>query len=143
VTPSAQLAGFLAKLAPDVRATTKAAIARMRKHVPGAVELVYRTYALVVGFGPNERPSDSIFSVVAYSHHVNLCFLHGALLEDPEKVLKGSGNQTRHVRLEPDASVLDRPAVRALIRQAIASSDVPLDPKRRRTLIIRSVSARH
>src|SRR5438093_3339617 len=135
LTPAAQLAGFQARLPPHVGATMKAAIATMRKRMPGAVELVYRTYALVVGFGPNERPSDAIFSVVAYSHHVTLCFLHGALLDDSEKLLKGSGNQVRHIRLEPDASVLDRPGVRALIAQAIRTSDVPLDPKRRRKMI--------
>jgi len=143
MTPAAQLVAFQSKLPPHVRSTMEAAIATMRKHMPGAVELVYQTYALVLGFGPNERPSDSMFSVVAYSKHVTLCFLQGALLDDPDKLLSGSGNQVRHIRLEPDASVLDRPAVRALIRQAIASSDVPLDPKRRRKLIIRSVSARH
>jgi len=118
----------------------QAALATMRKEMPGAVELVYQTYALVVGFGPHERPSDALFSVVAYSNHVTLCFLQGALLDDPERLLKGTGNQVRHIRLEPDASVLNRPGVRALIRQAIAASDVPLDPKRRRTLVIRSVS---
>ena len=111
--------------------------------MPGAVELVYRTYALVVGFGPNERPSDALFSVVAYSNHVSLCFIYGALLDDPQKLLSGSGNQVRHIKLLPDASVLDRPGVRALIRQAIESSDVPFNPKRRRQLVIRSVSSKY
>ena len=143
LTPPAQLAGFLAKLPPNVRATMKAGIAAMRKHMPGAVELVYRTYALVVGFGPNERPSDALFSVVAYSNHVTLCFLQGALLDDPDRLLSGSGNQVRHVKLIPDASVLDRPGIRALIRQAIQASDVPVDPKRRRKLVIRSVSSKY
>src|SRR5436190_21449158 len=85
--PSAQvqLAGFLAKFPPEVRKTAKAALAAMRRHMPGAVEHVYRTHALVVGFGPNERPSDALFSVVLYPRHVTLCFLQGALLEDPEK----------------------------------------------------------
>jgi len=110
--------------------------------MPGAVELVYRTYALVVGFGPNERPSDALFSVVLYPRHVTLCFLQGALLEDRDRLLKGSGNQVRHIRLVPDASVLDEPGVRALIAQAIAASDVPLNTKQRRKLVIRSVSAR-
>jgi hypothetical protein len=143
MTPAAQFAAFQAKLPPNVRATMKAAIATMRKHMPGAVELIYRTYALVVGFGPNERPSDAIFSVVAYSNHVTLCFLYGALVDDPDKRLKGSGNQVRHIRLEPNASVLDEPSVRALIRQAIAASDVPVDPTRRRKLVIRSVSSKY
>ena len=142
--PSAQvqLAGFLAKFPPEVRRTAKAALAAMRRHMPGAVEHVYRTYALVVGFGPNERPSDALFSVVLYPRHVTLCFLQGALLEDPEKRLTGSGNQVRHIRLVPDVSVLDEPAVRALIAQAIATSDVPLNPKQRRKIVIRSVSTK-
>ena len=71
-----------------------------------------------------------------------MCFLQGALLEDPEKRLTGSGNQVRHIRLVPDVSVLDEPAVRALIAQAIATSDVPLNPKQRRKIVIRSMSAK-
>src|SRR5262245_61633470 len=119
MTPTEQLARFQSRLPPVVRSTMKTALATMRRHMPGAVELVYRTYALVVGFGPNVRPSDSIFSVVAYSQHVNLCFLQGALLEDPERLLQGSGTQVRHIRLVPDAPVMERPAIRALIAQAI------------------------
>jgi hypothetical protein len=49
----------------------------------------------------------------------------------------------RHVKLIPDASVLDRPGIRALIRQAIEASDVSVDPKRRRKLVIRSVSSKY
>jgi len=141
-TPAAQLRSFLAGFAPGVRATAKTAIVTMRRHMPGAVQFIYRTYALVIGFGPNERPSDALFSVVLYPRHVTLCFLQGALLDDPDRLLKGSGNQVRHIRLIPDASVLEQSGVRALITQAIKSSDVPLDPKRRRKLVIRSVSTR-
>ena len=116
----------------------------MRKCAPGSVEFVYdNSYALVIGFGPNERPSDALFSIVLYPRHVTLCFLQGALLDDREKILQGSGNQVRHIRLIPDASVLDRPGIRALIAQAIKSSDVPLAKTHRRKLIIRAVSARH
>jgi hypothetical protein len=142
-TAAAQLSGFLAKYTPPVRAVAKAALATMRKRMPGAQELVYdNSYALVIGFGPNERPSDALFSIVLYPRHVTLCFLQGALLDDPQKILQGSGNQVRHIRLIPDASVLDRPEVRSLIQQAITTSDVPLESARGRKLVIRSVSAK-
>ena len=60
-TPAAQLSGFLAKFSPEVRAVAKAALATMRKRLPGSVELVYdNSYALVIGFGPNDRPSDAL-----------------------------------------------------------------------------------
>jgi hypothetical protein len=142
MTPSAQLNAFLAKYTPAIRSQAKAAIATMRKRLPHAVELVYDNYyALVIGFGPNERPSDALFSIVVYPRHVSLCFLQGATLVDPQKLLQGSGNQVRHIRLE-DASALDRPDVRVLMSQAVKSSDVPMDPKRRRKLIIRAISAK-
>ena len=142
MTPSAQLKAFLAKYTPAIRSQAKAAIATMRKRLPHAVELVYDNYyALVIGYGPNERPSDALFSIVIYPRHVSLCFLQGAWLVDPQKLLQGGGNQVRHIRLE-DASVLDRPAVRALMAQAVKSSDVPMDPKRRRKLVIRAISAK-
>jgi hypothetical protein len=141
-TPAAQLAGFLAKYAPSVRGVARAAIATMRKRMPGAVEFVYdKANALVIGFGPNERPSDALFSIVLYTRYVNFFFLQGASLDDPEALLQGGGNQVRHIRLDPDASVLDRPAIRALIAQAVKASDVPLDKTRRRRLLIRAVSA--
>jgi len=142
MTPSAQLNAFLAKYTPAIRSQAKAAIATMRKRLPHAVEFVYDNYyALVIGYGPNERPSDALFSIVIYPRHVSLCFLQGAWLVDPQKLLQGSGNQVRHIRLE-DASVLGRPAVRALMAQAVKSSDVPMDAKRRRKLAIRAISAK-
>ena len=140
LSPAQQFAGFLAKFTPEVRAVAKAAIATMRKRLPGAIELVYDNYyALVVGFGPNERPSDAIFSVVIYPRHVSLCFLYG--VDDPQKVLQGTGNQVRHIRLD-GAATLDKPAVRALIAQAIESADVPFDRKGRRRMIIRMIATR-
>lgn len=140
--PARQLAGFLAKFSPEVRSVAKAALATMRKRLPGAIEFVYDNYyALVIGFGPNERPSEAIFSIVLYPRHVSLCFLFGAELADPQKVLQGSGNQVRHIRLE-HASTLGKPDVKALIAQAIKASDTPFDRNGRRKMLIRMVSAK-
>ena len=142
MTPAAQLAGFLAKFTPEVRSVTKAARAFLRTRLPGAVEFVYdNAYALVIGFGPNGRPSDAWFSIVIYPRHVSVCFLQGVLLDDPGGLLQGSGNQVRHIRLLPDASVLERPGVRALLTRAVKASEVPWDRKQRRQLLIRAVSA--
>ena len=142
VTPAAQLAGFIAKFSPEVRSVAKAARAILRTRLPGAVEFVYdNSYALVIGFGPNERPSDAWFSIVMYPRHVSICFLQGALLDDPERLLQGSGNQVRHIRLLPDASVLQRPGIRALMTKAVKASDAPWDRKQPRKLLIRAVSA--
>jgi len=141
-TPARQWAAFLSKYDAAIAAVAKAAVTRMRKYMPGAVELVYDNYnALVVGFGPSEHASEAVVSIALYPRWVTLFFLQGATLADPAGVLKGSGRRVRHVVLS-DAAVLDRPPVRALIRQALAAAPRPIDPGTRRRMVIRSVSPR-
>ena len=56
-----RFAGFLARYSPAVAACARGVLVRLRKQVPGAVELVYDNYnALVVGFGATERASDAV-----------------------------------------------------------------------------------
>src|SRR5262245_47204057 len=87
-TPARQLERFLAKYSPEIRARAKAALAIMRRQLPGATEFVYDNYnALVVGFGPNAHPSDAIFSIALYPRHINLYFLFGAEVDDPDRLL--------------------------------------------------------
>lgn len=141
-SPAAQLAGFLAKFDPAIAAEARRALVTLRKRLPGAVQFVYDNYnALVIGFGPNERPSDAIFSLVVFPRWVTLCFLQGAGLKDPDRLLKGSGNRVRHIRLD-DASTLDKPEVRALMTRALSDALVPLERKRVGKLVIRSISAK-
>jgi hypothetical protein len=142
-----QLDSFLAKYDPEVAAFARRALAKMRKLVPGAVEMIYDNYNwLVMGFSPTERPSEAIFSLVLPPGRVTLCFLQGAGLPDPAKRLQGSGNVVRNIRLynagEPDAKLLDDPDVRALINVALNRAKVPMPAGARRKLVIRSVSAK-
>ena len=71
----------------------------------------------VIGYGPTERPSDAILSLTGAAKGVGLCFIHGASLPDPQKILLGSGNQTRFIRAD-SVEVLPRPAVEGLITAA-------------------------
>jgi hypothetical protein len=142
-----QLDSFLDKFTPEIAAAARRALAKMRKLVPGAIEMVYDNYNfLVIGFCPSERPSEAIFSVVLDPRYVSLCFLQGAALADPAKRLRGSGNQVRNVRLydagEADAKVLDDPEVFDLINVALNRAKVPMPAGARRKLIIKSISAK-
>jgi len=142
-----QLDSFLAKYDSEVEAFARRALAKMRKFVPGAVEMVYDNYNwLVIGFSPSERPSEAIFSLVMPASRVTLCFLQGAGLPDPDKRLQGSGNVVRNIRLyedgEPDAKVLDDPEVRSLINVALNRAKVPMPAGLRRKLIIKSISTK-
>jgi hypothetical protein len=141
-TPAQQLGSFLAKFEPRVAASARAVLARLRKRLPGAIELVYDNYnALAIGFGPSEKASEAIFSIAVYPRWVSLFFLQGAKLPDPDKVLRGSGAQVRHIVLT-EPKILEQPAVKKLMSLALASAKKPLDPKQRRRLIIRSISVK-
>ena len=142
-----QLDSFIAKYDPEVATFARRALAKMRKLVPGAIEMVYDNYNwLVIGFSPTERPSEAIFSLVLPPGRVTLCFLQGAGLPDPAKRLRGSGNVVRNIRLynagEPDARVLDDPEVLALINVALNRAKVPMPAGARRKVIIRAVAER-
>ena len=141
--PAARLAGFIAKYSPEVARDGRAVLARMRRLVPGAVELVYDNYNfLVVGFGPSERASEAVLSVAFAPRWVSICFLQdGPSLPDPQRLLRGGGSRVRNIRLQSPRD-LETPAVRALIAEALSRADVPIDPAARRRLVVRSVSAK-
>jgi hypothetical protein len=140
--PEEQLRSFIEKFAPPHQAIIGAARKKLRGRFPTATELVYDNYNFfVIGFGPNERPSDCIVTIAAAANGVGLCFVRGASLPDPDKVLLGSGKQTRFVRL-PSANVLGRPAVQTLLSVAAKRAQTLLPATGRGKLVIRSVSAK-
>jgi len=142
MTPNQQIETFLAKFTPELAAQAKRILTKLRKRLPNATEIVYDNYnALAFGFGPSERASEAILSIALFPKWVNLFFLQGVGLPDPGKRLKGSGKLVRHVRLS-GSETLDEPAVAALIDEALRRAKVPLDPKARRKLVIKSVSAK-
>jgi hypothetical protein len=137
-----QLAAFIRKFSPIDQQLIRAVRNALRERFPTANELVYDNYNFfVIGYSPTERPSDAIVSMAARANGVGLCFIHGARLPDPNKVLLGSGNQTRFIRID-SRQVLDRPEVKALVAAAITQARAPLSAAGRGKLIIRSVSAK-
>src|SRR3954470_15259544 len=95
-----QLRTFVAKFAPEMQVLIRAVRRAMRQRLPSAYELVYDNYNFfVIGYCPDERPSHAILSIAAGATGVSLCFIRGAALPDPAKMLSGAGKQTRFVRL--------------------------------------------
>ena len=137
-----QLRSFIDKFEPRDQKLIRAVRKALRERFPTASELAYDNYNFfVIGYGPTERPSDCIISMASGSSGVGLCFLHGASLPDPHKILLGSGNQTRFIRV-PSVDVLNRPEVKALFAAAVAKAKTPFPARGRGKLIIRSVSAK-
>jgi hypothetical protein len=140
--PERQLAEFIAKFTPEMGKLIRDARAKMRAFIPQALELVYDNYNFfVIGYGPNERAGEAIFSLAAQAKGLTLCFLQGAKLPDPHKLLRGSGNVVRNIRLE-SASALDDLKIRQLMDYALKRAKSPIPAGGTHRLIIKSVSAK-
>jgi hypothetical protein len=135
-----QVKQFVDKFEPKYRTLIRAVRKRLHSRLPTAFELVYDNYNFfVIGYGPTLRPSDAIISMTAAASGVGLCFLRGAALPDPARILLGSGNQTRFIRVEsPD--VLARPEVEALIAAAVRQTKPFPRQRSADSVVIRSVS---
>lgn len=140
MSPAAQLAGFIAKFEPGMQKRIKACRRELRRQMPGAVELVYDNYNFfVIGYGPSERASDAYVSLVADRNGTSLCFIYGATMADPKKLLGGGGGQVRFIKL-PTPRTLATADVKGLIRAAIKHGDVAMPKTAKGYLVIKSVS---
>lgn len=141
-SPNGQVASFIAKFDPNMAKRIRSCRSALRKRLPTANELVYDNYNFfVIGYGPTERPSHCIVSLVSDKHGVSLAFLYGKGLPDPEKRLLGNGSQVRSVRL-PSATTLSEPAIDALVQAAIDRARAPFATTGRGQTIVRSISAK-
>ena len=140
ISPAKQLTTFIGRFDPAIQKVVRAARTKLRRRLPTAIEMVYDNYnALAIGFATSEKPSDVFVSLAVYARGVSLYFMYGVALPDPHRLLLGSGNQGRFVRLE-SAAMLDRPEIDALVTAAIKESDTPLPRSGRGRLVIKSVS---
>ncbi len=67
---------------------------------------------------PTACVADAAFGYVnVFTSHVNIGFFHGASLEDPARLLQGTGRFMRHVKAAPDTLPEVAP-LKALVRAA-------------------------
>jgi hypothetical protein len=141
MTGRQQLAAQLGNYDRAVVRVATAALAAMRRRLPGAYELVYDTHALAIGFAPTEKTGDAVFSIVLFPRWVSLFFLRGATLPDPDRRLRGSGTRVRHVVLERGAVTLDEPEIRELMQIALERAEwIPTGGRGR--IVIKSITKR-
>jgi hypothetical protein len=141
-SPEQQLRACVGKFAPEHQRVIRAARRILRRRFPTATELVYDNYNFfVIGYSSTGRPSDSVVSIAAAANGVGICFINGAKLADPDQLLKGSGKQTRFLRLQ-DGSELEDPRVQALLSAADRQARVQMRNEGKGKLVIQSVSVK-
>jgi hypothetical protein len=95
----------------DLRPFAETWFARMRRCGSDVRELMHDGC-------PTACVDDAAFGYVgAYADHVNVGFFFGALLNDPARLLEGTGKRGRHVKLRPGHEV-DSAALARLIDAA-------------------------
>lgn len=96
---------------------------------PEANELLYHTHALTCVLTPTLKLADGYCHIPVYTKHLNLGFNQGGFLEDPDKLLQGTGKSIRHIPVrKPEDYRNDK--VKSLVLDAIAWSINHRDPKR-------------
>lgn len=140
--PASQVTKLIAKYTPQIAKAFTVSRRKIRALVPRGYELVYDNYnGLGIGYGPGQKASDPILSIVAYPQWVTLFFLYGAGLKDPHSILEGTGKRVRSIRLKsPDD--LDRSDIRQLISQALDPHTEALAKCPRIETIIKSIGSK-
>ncbi len=109
---------LLSKCSPAVRGLAKKARAAVLDVFPNANEKTYWGWSNT-WYGASEKTMDAVFSISPMKIYVQLFFLRGTELSDPDKLLEGTGKKLRHVNIH-DAADLKRPALRRLMKRAVA-----------------------
>jgi len=101
------LDGEIAGIAAEARALVRSAC-------PRAAEVI--KWGIPVYELDGER-SRVVCAIKAAKAHVNLQFEKGAMLDDPEGMLEGTGKLMRHVKLRPGEKI-KKSAIREMLKQA-------------------------
>lgn len=97
---------------------------------PDCNELLYHTHALTAVFSVSDKLQDAFCMLPVYTNHLNLGFNKGTLLNDPHKLLTGTGNLIRHIDIT-QTSDYKNSKVKALIKAAfeLATKEMDLPSK--------------
>ena len=98
-------------VSPQARELAEHARALIQAVYPAVVEVPWPKQR-VIGYGVGPKKMSEHFCYIAVSkNHINLGFMYGAELPDPEGLLEGEGKLLRHVRItQPEQ--LANPALR-------------------------------
>ncbi len=116
--PGPELLDLLAGCAPGVAQLALALRELVLREAPEAEERLYSVYAEVIVFKLPKLKGGAFCYVAAYSRHVNLGFYRGGELQDPHRVLKGTGKKMRHIRFDA-LDDIEHGYLRTYIRAAI------------------------
>lgn len=85
--------------------------------LPDVTEVVWEKQC-IAGYGIGSKKMSEQFCYIApFKKHVNFGFYYGADLDDPSKLLDGTGKSLRHIKIRSKGDIA-KPEVKKLLKQA-------------------------
>jgi uncharacterized protein DUF1801 len=105
-------------------------------------EYIVEVYIVSILYGPTHRMKDGICYIGVIKDHVNLGFIRGSQLADPQRILEGTGKQMRHIKIR-NISDLERPVIRSYLQEACERGgyEVATDKEKTVTTAVKRKSA--
>jgi hypothetical protein len=96
-------------------------------------EYILEVYIVSLLYGPTHRMKDGICYIGVIKDHVNLGFIRGSELPDPQRILEGTGKLMRHIKIR-NLSDLFRPAIRAYLQEACERAGFEVATEKEKTV---------
>lgn len=109
---------FLSEYSKPVQAVAIKLRMVVREVIPEANEHVDTSYK-VIEYSSEDKTREALVYIAPFKDSVNLGFFVGTSLPDPNKLLRGTGKNLRHVKFKI-GDTIDTAALRALIAAAWA-----------------------
>ena len=107
----------IAEAPPEVQSLARGARALLADVMPGITEAPWARQK-IAGYGVGPKKMSQHFCYIApFKRHLNLGFMYGAHLPDPQNLLEGQGADLRHIKIRSTAD-LEQAGVRELIGEA-------------------------
>ena len=141
--PPNELLDFLCRYDPSIQTLALGLRKVAIKEMAPCHEYIFEMRSKVVLlYGTTERViKDCICGIHVFVKHVTLTFHRGTDLKDAKGVLQGTGKAMRHIRLKEPSDV-DRPDIRAFLRQARKRAGPSRLPQRTAGAVVTRVKAK-
>ena len=96
-------------------------------------EYILEVYIVAIHYGSTHKMKDGVCYIGVMKDHVNLGFLRGSQLADPQRILEGTGKQMRHIKIRNMSDLL-RPAIRAYVQEACERAGYEVETGKERTV---------
>lgn len=108
---------FLTPFSPTTRELAMRTRELVRSTLPGTTERVHPGRNAII-YGRSEKMADWVCYISPFKSRINLGFLRGTELPDPEGLLEGTGNLLRHVKIRTVEDI-EKPAIKKLLAAAL------------------------